>query len=560
MRTLPLLFLFACNPDSDILDTSDTPVDTNPPGDTQDTDDTAPPDDTADDEPPVVSEGCDASHDAFVEALLADLEASDAPGVTAAVMEDGVTTCRVAIGTKSADGDEAVGLDTLFQIGSTTKMFTAMALLQKVEAGTLGLKDTLAEVYESSEFAYDETWNDAIQLEHLLTHQGGFYDYVDSTASSSDEALASWHEQVYFAELWLMNEPGAFWNYANPNFDVAGMVVEHHDERYYPDIMLEDVFAPLGMSRTMQRKSEVEADGDFAEGVGYYIVGASYDYGAVGIDDVPDPAAGRPAGVSTWSTPEQMMEMARFLIDGDNAVLEDDKRQAMTEAQVSLGYGNGTSYGYGVFVEPGFQASETAFYELPLWDHGGNTSSYSSEFWVVPEQSFAVSILSSGYVTDFSTSVLTALTTLIELPEASDPPEYDWDPNRLDLHTGTYTDAYNVGDIVITREGDELMIEMPLLDAYGYSVDPELYRVSSDLFYVLIDGAYYDLTFIGGVDETPSTWVRNRSFVGTRAEQALRLTATTPSPEQVERTLKGAHVKRTPIRLPAPPATRSAQR
>jgi CubicO group peptidase (beta-lactamase class C family) len=545
---LPVFFLLtlACTPDSDILDTDTTaqPDDTDTAGETGETGETGDPTDTR------VTDGCDASHEAFIAALEADLAANDAPGVTAALMEDGQLTCRVALGSKAADSDEPVGLDTLFQIGSTTKMFTAVALLQKVEDGTLGLEDTLAEAYPNSEFALDETWNDAIELEHLLTHQGGFYDYVESDASSDDADLAGWHADTFFPNLWLMNDPGQFWNYANPNFTIAGLVAEHHDERSYPDVMLEDVFAPLGMSRTMQRKSEVQADGDFAEGTGYYLSGGGHAYGAVPIEDVPDPAAGRPAGVSTWSTPAQMMEMARFLIDGDAAILDDSLRQDMTREQVSLGYGTGGAYGYGVMTYPGFQASQTTYYELPLWEHGGNTSSYSSAYYIVPEQSFAVSILSSGYGTDFSGSVLAALTTLTELPDPVDPPEYEWDPERLDLHVGTYSDDYNVGTMNITRQDDTLYIEMPLLDQYGYSVEPELYTMSSDLFYVSIDGSYYDLTFIGDEDGSSSRWVRNRAFVGTRQVEQLRASAT---PEQVERTLKLARLPELPLHSPWAP-------
>jgi CubicO group peptidase (beta-lactamase class C family) len=535
-----LLLALACKPDSDIRDTDTTP----PTDDTGETGDTSDPDDGR------VTEGCDESHEAFILALEADLAANDAPGVTAAVMEGGALTCRVALGSKSAEAEDPVGLDTLFQIGSTTKMFTAVALLQKVQDGTLGLKDTLAEAYPDSEFALDERWNDLIELEHLLTHQGGFYDYVDASASSDDGDLAAWHAITFFPNLWLMNEPGQFWNYANPNYSIAGLVAEHHDERSYPDIMLDDVFAPLGMDRTMQRKSEVQADGDFAEGTGYYLAGGSHGYGPVPIEDVPDPASGRPAGVSTWTTPAQMMEMARFLIDGDPAILEDSLRQEMTEDQVPLGYGYGDAYGYGVMTADGFQATETEYYELPLWNHGGNTSSYSSAFYIVPEQSFAVSILSSGYATDFSRSVVAAMTSLLELPDPVDPPELEFDPARLDLHVGSYSDDYNVGEIIITRQDDDLFIEMPLLDRYGYSVEPELYTVSSDVFYVGIDGAWYDLTFIGGEGDSSSQWVRNRAFVGTRQVEALRATAT---PEQVERTLKLAKLPELPLLDPWAP-------
>ena len=465
-------------------------------------------------------DGCEARHDALIEALQADLSASDAPGVSAAVMEDGVVTCRLALGTRSTDSKEQPTVDTLFQIGSTTKMFTALGLLQRVGSGSLSLDMTLAEAYPDSEFALDESWNDALLLEHLLTHQGGFLDYAQENNTTEDGGLEEWYAGTFFPNLWLMAEPGSFWNYSNPNFDVAGLITEHDDGRPYPDIMLESVFGPLGMDRTMQRKTEVIADGDFAEGYGYYLSGDSYGYGPVDIDTVPDPASHRPAGVSTWSTPTQLMQMARFLINGDSAVLDDSLRQSMTTPHVSTGYDfMEMAYGYGVFVNTSFETQTGQRYPMTVWSHDGNTNSYSSSFWVVPEQAFGLSILSSGFGTDFSHSVEVAMTSLLELPapEAVEVPVIDTD--AIDAHVGEYMDPYNIGPVTITRSGDSLLIDAPLLEKYGYNINPELYGYSTGVWYLSIDGSWIDLTFISRDDTDDSRWIRNRSFVAIRAEE-----------------------------------------
>lgn len=467
----------------------------------------------------VTREGCEERHEGFIAGLEADLAVSEAPGVSAAILEDGVVTCRIALGRKAEGSEEVPGIDTLFQLGSTTKMFTALALLQRVEDGALTLETTLAEAHPASEFDYDADWNDAITMHHLLTHQGGFYDYLDWAGASDDADLAAWHEEVYFPYLWLMADPGSFWNYSNPNFDLAGLVVEGMDERWFPDIMVQDVFGPLGMDRTFMRKSEAQADGDYATGVGYsYGLTGDMSYGAVPIDQVPDPAAARPAGAGTWSTPAQVLQMARFLMEGDPAVLSDALRQQMVTAQVSLELTpDDAGYGYGIFLSPGFTLGED-YYELELWDHGGNALSYSSHFYAVPSQGFAVSILDSGYASSFSTAIIAALEDLVELPAPVEPPPYEFDPARLDLHVGTYEDAYNVGEMIVTRVDDGLHISMPLLEELGYVVEEELEPISSDLWLLTLDGVAYDLTFLGAEEGGQSQWVRNRSFVGTRVE------------------------------------------
>ncbi|RME21942.1 MAG: class A beta-lactamase-related serine hydrolase [Deltaproteobacteria bacterium] len=500
--------------------------------------------------------GCEDRHATLIAAVEADLAKSDAPGVSVAVMEDGVVTCRFTRGTRAADSTEPPTVDTLFQIGSTTKMFTATALLQQVDAGELSLDDTLAEAYPDSEFALDETWNDQVLLRHLLTHQGAFYDYIDLEAGSDDADLAAWHEEVFFPNIWLMNPPGKFWNYSNPNFDIAGLIVEAHDSRWYPDIMRDDVFGPLGMTRTIQRKTEVEADGDYALGVGYYLTGSNTaEYGPVPMDLVPDIASGRPAGVSTWSTPDQVLAMARFLMEGDSAILSDALRQQVTSPQVPfLSTPDDAAYGFGVMVFPGVQLSADDYYELPVWSHGGNTNSYSSELYIVPDQGFAISILSSGYGTDFSGSVVAAFESLVDLPTPVAPPEYPWDPDGLDANVGHYTDPYNVGGMDITRKGDQLYVSMPLLDRYGFDVNPELYPLGTDVWLIEIDGAWYDLTFIEDEGSDVATWVRNRAFVTTRqATDKVHRSGPPPSRAEIDRLLRAARLPTHPVVGPRPP-------
>jgi len=552
MTPILLTVLLACGKDGGDTGATGGAADTDDTGATGGADDTG--DTGAAVDPTMV--GCDDHHAALIAAVEADLAKSDAPGVSVAVMEDGVVTCRFTRGTRAADSKEPPTVDTLFQIGSTTKMFTATALLQQVEAGELSLDDTLADAYPDSEFALDDTWNDQILLRHLLTHQGAFYDYVDLTASADDADLAAWHEDVFFPNIWLMNPPGVFWNYANPNFDIAGLIVEAHDDRWYPDVMKDDVFGPLGMTRTMQRKTEVEADGDYALGVGYYLTSATTaEYGAVPMDLVVDIASGRPAGVSTWTTPDQVLDMARFLMEGDSAVLSDTLREQMTTPQVPfLSTPDDAEYGFGVMVFPGLQLSADDYYELPVWSHGGNTNSYSSELYIVPDQGFAISILSTGYGTDFSGSVIAAFNSLVDLPAPVSPPEYPWDPDGLDANVGHYYDPYNVGSMDITRKGDQLYVSMPLLSRYGYDVTPELYPLGTDVWLIGIDGAWYDLTFIKGEGADQATWIRNRAFVTTRdaTEKALRADPPT-SRAAIDRVLRAARLSAHPIVGPRPP-------
>ena len=508
------------------------------------------------------TEGWDPRFDAFVEALIVDLENNDAYGVSAAVMEDGVVTFAAAFGSKDPDGLEPLTPDTLMQIGSTTKQMTAAALLQKVEDGLVGVDDALEELLPELEFELDGTWDDQVTMHHLLSHQGGFFDWIPWNGPSDDAELVDYTYDTFDDIYFLMSPPGAFWNYSNPNFIFAGLVTETLDSRPWPDIMVEDVFAPLGMERTFLRKTEVEADGDFAMSYGLGVDDLSTGIpGPVEMADVPDPGWARPAGL-TWTTPTQMMAWAKFLMDGDPAVLSGDLRAEITAEQVDTLYGAGSMhYGYGEFVERGYAALDGQWYETPVWEHGGNTLSFTHIFYVLPEHDFAVSICSSAYGTDFSNALDVAITTLVDLPEPSAPPEYVIDPAQFDRHVGTYNDQFNVGEMIITREGDTLLVEMPTLVFYGYDVGPELVAISSDLFYLYIDGYAYDITFVPLVEGGPSQYARNRSFVTTRVgeepdagviEAGETEAVAMPSREDIERWMLQARLNPVPVRT-APP-------
>jgi hypothetical protein len=211
------------------------------------------------------------------------------------------------------------------------------------------------------------------------------------------------------------------------------------------------------------------------------------------------------------------MSVADFLLNGAPEVLGDALRVELTSPQVSMRDPLGVwTYGYGVMVGEGFYLGED-WYDTPMWAHNGLTSSYSSEFVLVPEHGFAISILSSSYGTNFGNTIGAAIDTVLDLGSPGSAPEASVDPVRLEDHVGTYEDVYNVGEMVITESGSTLYIEMPDLESYGYSVTSELYTYTDTIFYVQINGDWYDLSFVGEPG-SPSEYVVNRAFVGTRTE------------------------------------------
>lgn len=455
----------------------------------------------------------------FVTALQSDLIKSDALGVSVAVMKDGKVIFTRAYGFKDVGSTIPLTSDTLMQIGSTTKQMTATALLQKVEEGKAELDNTLSDVIPDLEFKLNENWNDQITLHHLLSHQGAFYDYTPWTDQPSDDMLEAVAYGTFAKSYFLMAPPGSFYNYSNPNFIFAGLVTEKLDTRFWPDIMLEDIYKPLGMDRTFLRKAEVIKDGNYSDSFGFDFNDVeSGKHVPLTIDQVADSAFTRPAGLA-WTTPTQMMKWADFIMNGNSNVLGDEFRKMITTPQVDTLYAAGTMhYGYGMFVETGYMSKANKWYDIPVWEHGGATISFSNILYILPEQNFAISICSSGYGTDFSNSLDAAITTMADLPEPSEnAPTYEIDPEKFDDHVGTYNDQYNVGTMIVTRDGDKLLVSAPTLEEYGYEVGPELVAISSEIFLIYLDGEPLDITFVKEAGH--SKYMRNRIFVATKVEE-----------------------------------------
>jgi CubicO group peptidase (beta-lactamase class C family) len=476
-----------------------------------------------------------AAFEAIREAVATDLLQNDATGASVAIWYDGEVIFAEGFGKRDPDAEDPVAPTTLFQIGSDTKKLTAIAVLREVEAGHLSLDDTLSEALPDLHFAKDAGWTDAITVHQLISHQGGLYDYTPWDDAPADSELANRAYGTFAADEWAMAPGGSFWNYSNANFSIAGLIAEEHAGRPYADLLEDDVFAPLGMTRTFARQSEVEADGDYAVGFGVGIIGdfdsfvplnsdIDYTYGAVAMADQPDNGFTRPAGL-VWSTATDQVKLAAFLIDGDQSVLSDEMRAGITTPHVPLStVVSGQSYGYGLMILDGWYGGSTSYYATPLWTHGGNTLTMTSGFYVLPEQRLAVSILSNGYGDDFSGTAATALLQLADLPEPSNPPAPPPPATNLDTYAGDYVDTYGIGRMTFGWDGTHVTIDLPDLEAAGHRVGVNLVSAYQDVFLVTIDGGQYDLEFEDGPDGAPRQYVHNRSFVGTKVSdpQAMR--------------------------------------
>ena len=113
-----------------------------------------------------------------------------------------------------------------------------------------------------------------------------------------------------------MDPPGTFYNYANPNFDLAGLALERAGGVSYRQAVADRVLSPLGMTRTFFLPSEVIADGDFSDGASTTATGDPWDVKP----DSYDNAWLRPAGYA-FSSVLDYAKFIQFLYAGNASVL-----------------------------------------------------------------------------------------------------------------------------------------------------------------------------------------------------------------------------------------------
>ena len=436
-----------------------------------------------------------------------DLAENNAAAVSVAIYQGGDIVFSEAFGEKVKGGGAATS-DTLFQMGSTTKMFTGLATLQLIQQGLFNTGDKLVNSLPGIQYPADQASNwQEINVQHLLTHQGGFLDnYIGSDSSSS---LVEYMTSHYPKQNRQMNPPGLFYNYSNPNWSYLGAMIEHFSHKPFAMYMQQNVFEPLGMQRTSMERSRVIADGDYALG---FLAEDSDKRFLSDINQIPLTPSVSPAGSETWSTPKEVLKMAEFLLNGNSNVLLDQWRTEITAPQVDNDFaGLPMYYGYGINIDYGFIYNDQ-WYPVKVWQHGGNTTAYTSLFWILPEKNIAVSIMSSGAFNDFDASMIAALNAVTELPTAQAIPVLSSDPDEYKKHEGIYnTDQFT---IIVSQENDKLNITIPELDTSNIPYDKTLTAIGGSTFIAVIENEELIITFLPESDGGESVYLRHRNIVG----------------------------------------------
>lgn len=184
-----------------------------------------------------------------IDSIFARFSVPGSPGCALGVMQDGRLVYAKGYGLASVELGVSITPATVFDLGSVSKQFTALAVVLLAQDGKLALDDEIQKYLpEVPRYAKPVT------LRHLLHHTSGLRDYIDLLAWSGvqEEAVTGAREalQVLARQQAPNFEAGAEYLYSNTGFFLLSVVVERASGKSLRQFAAERIFGPLGMSHT----------------------------------------------------------------------------------------------------------------------------------------------------------------------------------------------------------------------------------------------------------------------------------------------------------------------
>lgn len=427
--------------------------------------------------------------------LPALIEKYDVPAAGIAVLAGG-EVLDAAVGVLSTGTGVEATTDSLFQIGSVTKVVTATLVMQLVEEDLLELDMPVRRHLPNLRLGSDDAAA-AITVRQLLSHTAGFEGDIFTDTGRGDDCL-----EKYVAELSGVPQlfpPGERFSYSNAGYCLLGRLVEVLRDMPFDDCLQEHLLSPLGLTHTAPGPYEAIL---FRAAVGHIRPAPSEE-------QVPAPVwamarSNGPAGSMLAMSPRDLLNFGRMHLDQGRSpdgpsVLRPGTVTAMQEKQVGLPplqvMGDSWGLGWELFDSLG----------TPVVGHDGNTIGQASFLRLVPERGVAVALLTNGgdpygLHREVVGHVLEQLAG-IDLPPLPTPSST---APRVDARrfAGTYTSR--VADLTISQDDDgRIWMEIRSKDLVGELGDQterrELVSFAEDMLIPVQaqSGLHVPLAFLG---------------------------------------------------------------
>src|SRR3954449_6189512 len=380
-------------------------------------------------------------------ALLADKHG--VPGASLAIL-DGEEVGEAAYGVLNIRTGVEATTDSLFQIGSITKVWTATLVMQLVDEGKVDLDVPLVTYLPDFKVA-DADVTRTVTTRHLLAHTSGIDGDLFLDTGRGDDAIEKYVAAC--ADLGQNHPLGATMSYCNSGYTVLGRLIEVLRDQTWDTVLRERIFVPLGLDSAGTLPEEAllyaAATGHITPPGGELMVTPQWGiYRSAG-----------PAGL-IHATARQVLSFAKLhLADGvapdGTRVLSAESAQAMREPQVEVPdrWTLGSHWGLGWIL--------MTWGDKPVYGHDGATLGQGAFLRIVPEAGVAISLLANGghardLFVDLFSEILDDIAD-VEMPgrlePSATPPKVE-----LDRYTGSY--VREGVEMTLTVEGDGLQAKI----------------------------------------------------------------------------------------------------
>ena len=305
---------------------------------------------------------------------------ANVPGAALGIWSDG-QEILAAHGVLNAATQVPVTTDSVFQVGSITKPWTATMIMQLVDEGRLSLNTTVSEVLPGARLGTADV-GDQVTVQHLLTHTSGIDGDVFTDTGRGDDCVERYVGLL--ADVPSVFTPGATYSYCNSGYVLLGRIIEVIDGQSWDESLRERLTGPLAATQTVTLPEEAilrrAAVGHQRCGTPVHVWGLPRSIG--------------PAGLIT-ATPGDLLTFGRLHLDG--GITADGKR-LLSEAAV-------TAMRSACAAIPEFSAPGSAIglgWRLSRWGnrtivgHDGDTIGQSAYLRIDPEAGMAACLLTNS--------------------------------------------------------------------------------------------------------------------------------------------------------------------
>jgi CubicO group peptidase (beta-lactamase class C family) len=323
----------------------------------------------------------------IIEPLIVNLmQQSKIPGLALSVIKDGKPFYAKGFGARNLKKNIPFDEDTLFGIGSISKSFTALGIMQLVEQGKIDLQSPVKKYID---FRLGDKKN-PIKIHHLLSHSSGFPELLGTIVAMTRHLdfieniipMSSWNDYMLFingAGKELIDIPDKKFFYNNDMFTCLGLIIEKVSGMRFEEYIRENVLKPLGMNRSTYLREEYDDDDNTI--TNYLFLD---EEGNLKESDAPiDKFLNAPGGLLS-----SVNELQYYLIalmnegkQGQRQILQKSSIDKMwtPNNKTPESYGHGEAwYGYGWIVEKDFFGYEVI-------QHGGSVLTASAMVAMIPE-------------------------------------------------------------------------------------------------------------------------------------------------------------------------------